>query len=72
LVIPTKNIQQRFNAHHAGQGADYTKQRRPVTLVHSEPHVSKTDAMAREKQIKKGSKAKKRAWMDGNMGLNPT
>ena len=55
----TKDVQQRLAAHNTGQGADYTKTRRPAVLVYSEPHPSQAEAMAREKQLKKWSKAKK-------------
>ena len=55
----TENLKHRVDTHNAGQGAAFTKHRRPVELVYSEPHDSKTQATAREKQIKKWARAKK-------------
>ena len=62
----TEDLSSRLNAHNAGQGATYTKSRRPVALIYSEPHSSKSEAIAREKQIKRWSRAKKEALIDGN------
>ncbi len=62
----TEDLLNRLDAHNAGHGAIYTKNRRPVRLVYSEPHSTRADATTREKQIKRWSKAKKRALIDGD------
>ena len=55
----TNDLEQRIAAHNSGQGAKYTKSRRPCALVHSEAFDSKSEAMKREAEIKKLSKAQK-------------
>ena len=47
-----------------GLGALYTSTRRPVRLIYSETHVSELAAIARELQIKKWSRAKKKALIE--------
>ncbi len=49
----TKNLDKRIKAHNAGQGAKYTKARRPVELVYSETFSDKSEAMKREYWFKK-------------------
>ena len=61
-----ENVQQRLDTHNVGQGAVYTKHRRPLKLVYSETISSKAEAIAREKQIKKWSRAKKAALISGD------
>jgi putative endonuclease len=47
--------------HNAGRGAKYTFSRRPVALVYQEAVESLSDALKRESQIKKWSRARKDA-----------
>ena len=63
----TEDIEARLALHNAGKGAVHTAHRRPVTLVYIEPYPSKAQAIAREKQIKKWSRAKKRAIINGDL-----
>jgi tRNA/rRNA methyltransferase len=63
----TEDPAKRIDTHNAGHAAVYTKNRRPVELVYSEPHSSKSEAITREKQIKRWSKAKKQALVDGQL-----
>ena len=51
----------RVRAHNAGRGAKYTRTRRPVKLVYSEELPTRAEAMKRELQIKRYSRAKKLA-----------
>ena len=44
----TNDLDKRIKAHNAGQGAKYTKARRPVELVYSETFSDKSEAMKRE------------------------
>ncbi|NNJ70064.1 MAG: GIY-YIG nuclease family protein [Kiritimatiellales bacterium] len=62
----TENVQQRLTTHTNGQGANYTRDRQPLKLVYSEGHASRTDAIAREKQIKKWSRFKKQALIEAD------
>ena len=55
----------REQMHNAGKGAKYTASRLPVTLVYWEAFASKREAMQREYQIKRFSRAKKLMLMEG-------
>ncbi|RIP32662.1 GIY-YIG nuclease family protein [Staphylococcus gallinarum] len=54
-----KNVEQRVAKHNNGQGAKYTKMRRPVELVYQEIFDNKSDALKREYEIKTYSRTKK-------------
>lgn len=54
-------MEDREKAHNSGKGAKYTASRRPVKIVYSESFETQTEALKREAQIKKWSKAKKEA-----------
>jgi|GEM_PF-684031 len=49
----TNDISKRIKSHNTGNGAKYTKNRRPVRLVYCEEHITKNDAMRRESEIKR-------------------
>lgn len=49
----TKNIEQRLKAHNAGNGAKYTRGRKPVALLFQERHPNLSSARRREEEIKK-------------------
>jgi len=55
----TNDLEKRLAAHNCGQGAKYTKPRRPVELVYYEEHETKEEAMRREVQIKRLTRAEK-------------
>lgn len=55
----TNDIEKRINAHNTGQGAKYTKSRRPVRLVYHEEFETKEEAMSREYAIKRLTRAEK-------------
>lgn len=50
---------QRESVHNNGRGARYTAGRRPVCLVYSEGFESRGDALKREHELKRWSRAKK-------------
>lgn len=54
-----KDIEKRIIKHNNGQGAKYTKIRRPVQLVYQEMFDSKSEALKREYEIKTFSRQKK-------------
>jgi putative endonuclease len=56
----------RVGQHQGGEGGDYTRRRRPVTLVWTESFVVITDAIACERQLKGWSRAKKEALIASN------
>ena len=49
----TNDIEKRVKAHNDGNGAKYTKPRRPVTLAYLEEFDTKSEAMKREAALKK-------------------
>jgi putative endonuclease len=48
----TENLKQRLKEHENGKGAIFTKKYNVHYLVHLETFTSKSDAKAREKQLK--------------------
>jgi len=56
----TTNIEKRISEHNnSDKGAKYTKARRPVKLVYSEPSKDRSSASKREYAIKKLTRVKK-------------
>ena len=58
----TNNLEHRVEAHNvgnAGNGAKYTKSRRPVVLAYYEQFATKEEAMRREWEIKQLSRTEK-------------
>ena len=55
----TNDLEKRIAAHNAGQGAKYTRSRRPVTLRYYEEFEDKSEALRREAALKKMSRAEK-------------
>ncbi len=66
-VGSTTNLENRLKTHNQGEGANHTAKRRPVQLVYQEEFNSLDDAVKRERQVKKWSKAKKEALIRGEM-----
>lgn len=56
----TTDVSRRVEEHNTGpKGAAYTRAKRPVKLVRSEPASDKSQASIREYQIKKYTRSKK-------------
>ncbi len=55
----TDDIQKRLQRHNQGNGAKYTRPRRPVEFVYAEELGSKGEALSREFEIKKLSRKNK-------------
>ena len=56
----TNNIEKRIKEHNNGKsGAKYTRARRPVRLVYVETRSTLSNALKREAEIKKLSRAQK-------------
>ena len=49
----TNDTDKRLSAHNSGTGSKYTRSRLPVELVYKEEFASKSEAMRRERAIKK-------------------
>ena len=63
----TQDLSERVERHNAGTAAAWTACRRPVALVHSESFDDLQSAVARETQLKGWSRAKKTAFVEGNV-----
>ncbi|MBI3871506.1 MAG: GIY-YIG nuclease family protein [candidate division Zixibacteria bacterium] len=61
----TDDINARIKKHNSGKGATYTAQRRPVTLLFSEPHPDQSSARRREIQLKGWTREKKEQLIAG-------
>jgi len=63
----TPNLERRLNEHNTGRGGFWTELRRPVELKYSEMLKTRTEAEAREIQLKGWSRIKKEALINGNV-----
>jgi len=63
----TDNLISRERAHNKGTAAQYTAVRRPVRLVYSEEFEALSDAVKREKQLKRWSGRKKEALINRDL-----
>ncbi len=50
----TSNIEERWHQHISGKGADWTKQNKPLRIIHHEIFPSREEAVKREKELKTG------------------
>ena len=57
----TNNVEERTRLHACGRGARYTKAHPPKKVVHIEQFASRSEAMRREKAIKKLSHEQKQS-----------
>ncbi len=57
----------RFQRHKGKTGAEYTKIHKPKKIVYSEQFDGRTEAVQRELQLKKWSRAKKIALINGDI-----
>ena len=64
----TSNLQKRIGEHNfnSTKSAKYLRAKRPVKLVYFEKFQTLPEAMKREWQVKKWTKAKKEALIQGN------
>ena len=63
----TRDIASRMAMHNKGEGPAYTAARRPVTLSYAESRATEQAAVRREEQIKRWSRAKKKALLEGDI-----
>lgn len=64
-VGSTDNLEKRTVRHNIGEAAEWTKNRRPVKVVYFETYDSLTEAVRRERQIKRWSRIKKENLIKG-------
>jgi len=62
-----KNLEHRVHEHELGEGAKYTREHLPVALVYHERFETEAEAVRRERQLKRWSRAKKQALIAGDM-----
>jgi len=55
----TNDLRGRLQAHNRGEGAGWTRLRRPVRMIHAEPFPDKSAARKRELEIKGFRREKK-------------
>ena len=65
------SLEFRIAQHNSGTFGGYTQSRRPVELVFSQWFDRITDAIENERKLKKWSRAKKEAFMRGNLTSLP-
>ena len=66
-VGSTVDLERRLGQHNEGEGAAYTRRRRPVRLVYCEEFSRVDDAYLREKQVQGWSRAKRLALIEGRL-----
>jgi putative endonuclease len=70
-VGSTTDLDARVHQHNEGVGAQYTRRRRPVELVHAAQFDSKAEAFGMEKQVQNWSRAKREALIRGDFDVLP-
>ena len=65
----TSNIEKRISEHQQGEVKGYTHNRRPIELVFSENFDDVYNAISAERKIKKWTRVKKEALIDGDFKL---
>jgi len=55
----TNDLPRRLELHREGKGAKYTRGRAPLTVVYTEEGYSKSDALLRERAIKRMKRSAK-------------
>ena len=60
----TTDLEARLATHNSGQGAKYTRSRRPVELIYCEAYEDRHDALSREWHIKRMSRGEKLALLN--------
>ena len=68
----TTNIDQRIGQHQAGTCGGYTATRRPIEVRHVAEFQSLHDAIDWERRLKRWSRAKKQAVIDGRWDALPS
>jgi putative endonuclease len=65
----TPDLATRLARHNDGRASIFTAARRPVALVYAEQHSNRELALARERQLKRWTRAKKEALIAGDLRL---
>ncbi len=62
----TTNLERRLSEHNAGRGGRYTRMHRPVEMVFTEEHTTRSAAMQREAAIKRWNRSRKLALIESH------
>jgi len=65
----TTDLKNRIKEHNEGSGGRNTRLKSPVELLYTEKFENKSDALKREAQIKRWTRAKKEALIKGENNL---
>ena len=68
-VGSTRTLDERIRQHQSGEGAAYTRRRRPVRLVYVQEFQRIDEAFAMEKRVQGWSRAKRQALIAGLQGF---
>ena len=68
-VGESADLDLRLTKHNDGTACRFTSHRRPVVLVYSEEYRSRAEALNRERQLKRWTRAKKEALIAGDRQL---
>ncbi|AWW45823.1 GIY-YIG nuclease family protein [Polynucleobacter paneuropaeus] len=60
----TNRLNHRLEAHNSGEGARYTRSRRPVILLATQEHQDRSQASKAEAKLKRLPRTQKRAFFD--------
>jgi putative endonuclease len=60
----TNRLDHRLEAHNSGEGARYTRSRRPVILLATQEHPDRSEASKAEAKLKRLPRSQKRAFFD--------
>ena len=63
----TTDLDRRLAEHRRGKGGNHTRRNKPQKLLDTEPFSKRDEAEARERQIKRWSRAKKEALVSGDL-----
>lgn len=66
-VGETNDLGFRLERHQEGSASRFTASRRPVAMVYAEEYPDRMSALARERQIKRWTRAKKEALIAGDL-----
>jgi putative endonuclease len=70
-VGSTVDLDRRLTEHRSGEGAAYTRRRRPVELVFAQEFDRVDEAFALEKRVQGWSRAKREALIEGRLSDLP-
>jgi len=68
-VGTTTDLDRRLREHLVGKGGFYTRGRLPISLLYQEEHSDRSTAEKREAQLKRWTRAKKLALIQGDRAL---